>query len=176
MQWPICIIGSCDYCHAPLGVSSFSFSIQNVWEMTTVVYKIACCLCTACPPAIVLKLSIADTISSATVLYIANTLKLFVRGKNTALCVNPPEVGCLIRITLSWWVLNQLDILYDCYTNLLHSWGFEIYTQLWTPTCGGHFDCGPPPVVDTLIRCVSYTIVDPHLWWTLWFSVLHYTR
>ena len=31
------------------------------------VYKIACCLCTACPPAIILRLSIADTISSATV-------------------------------------------------------------------------------------------------------------
>ena len=66
-QWPTCIIGSRDYRHAPLGVSSFSFSIQNVWEMTTVVYKIACHSCTACPPAIVLRLSIADTISSATV-------------------------------------------------------------------------------------------------------------
>ena len=64
-QWPICIIRSRDYCHAPLGVSSFSFSIQNVWEMTTVVYKIACHSCTACPP--VLRLSIADSISSATV-------------------------------------------------------------------------------------------------------------
>ena len=66
-EWPTCIIGSRDYCHAPLGVSSFSFSIQNVWEMTTVVYKIACHSCTACPPAIVLRLSIADTIISATV-------------------------------------------------------------------------------------------------------------
>ena len=62
-----CIIGSHDYCHTPLGVSSFSFCMQNVLEMTTVVCKIACCLCTACPPAIVLRLSIADTISSATV-------------------------------------------------------------------------------------------------------------
>ena len=53
---------SCDYCHAPLGVSSFSFSIQNVWEMTTVVDKIACRSCTACPPPIVLRLFIADTI------------------------------------------------------------------------------------------------------------------
>ena len=35
--------------------------------MTTVVYKIACRLCTACPPASVLRLSIADTISSAIV-------------------------------------------------------------------------------------------------------------
>ena len=66
-QWPICIIGSRDYCHAPLGVSSFSFSVQNVWEMTTVVYKIACRSCTVCPPVIVFRLSIADTISSATV-------------------------------------------------------------------------------------------------------------
>ena len=66
IQWPICIIGSRDYCHAPLGVSSFSFSIQNVWEMTTVVYKIACRSCTACSPVIVLRLSIADTTSSAT--------------------------------------------------------------------------------------------------------------
>ena len=66
-QWPTCIIGSRDYCHAPLGVSSFPFSIQNIWEMTTVVYKIASHSCTACPPAIVLRLSITDTISSATV-------------------------------------------------------------------------------------------------------------
>ena len=36
-------------------------------EMTTVVYKIACCSCTVCPPATVLKLLIADTISCATV-------------------------------------------------------------------------------------------------------------
>ena len=66
-QWPTCIIGSRDYCHASLGVSSFSLSIQNVWEMTTVVYKIACHSCTTCPPAIALRLPIADTISSATV-------------------------------------------------------------------------------------------------------------
>ena len=66
-RWPTCIIGSRDYCHAPLGVSSFLFSIQTVWEMTTMVYNIACHSCTACPPAIVLRLSIADTISSATV-------------------------------------------------------------------------------------------------------------
>ena len=39
----------CDYCDAPLGVSSFLFSVQNVWEMTTVVDEIACCLYTACP-------------------------------------------------------------------------------------------------------------------------------
>ena len=63
-QWLICIIGSRDYCHGPLGVSSYSFSIQNVWEMTTVVYKIACHSCTPYSPATVLKLSIADTISS----------------------------------------------------------------------------------------------------------------
>ena len=45
------------------------FSIQNIWEMTTVVNKMACRLCTAYPPAIILRLSIADhvTISSATV-------------------------------------------------------------------------------------------------------------
>ena len=30
---------SCDYCHAPLGVS---FPIQNVSEMTTMVDRIAC--------------------------------------------------------------------------------------------------------------------------------------
>ena len=65
-QWPTCIIGSRDHCHAPLGVSSFSFSVQNVWKMTTVVYIIACCSCTACLPATILRLSIADTISSAT--------------------------------------------------------------------------------------------------------------
>ena len=67
LQWPICTIGSRDYCHAPLGVSSFSFAIQNVWEMTTVVDKIACRSCTACPPSIVLRLFIADTTSSATI-------------------------------------------------------------------------------------------------------------
>ena len=66
-QWLICIIGSCDYCHAPLGVSSFSFAIWNVLQMTTVVDKIACRSCTACPPLIVLTLFIADTISSATI-------------------------------------------------------------------------------------------------------------
>ena len=96
-----------DYCHAPLGVSSFSslvprplplrearaggardysfsFSIQNVWEMTTLVDKVASRSCTACPPAIVLRLFIADTTISATLQCIANALKLFVRGKNTA--------------------------------------------------------------------------------------------
>ena len=67
MQWPIRTIGSRDYCHAPLGVRSFSFAIQNVWKMTTVVDKIACRMCTACPPSIVLRLFIADTISSATI-------------------------------------------------------------------------------------------------------------
>ena len=36
------MIASRDYCHAPLGVSSFSFSLLNVWEMTTMVDKIAC--------------------------------------------------------------------------------------------------------------------------------------
>ena len=66
-EWPICTIGSCDYCHTLLGGSSFFFAIQNVWEMTTVVDKIACCLCTACPLPIVLRLFIADTISSVTV-------------------------------------------------------------------------------------------------------------
>ena len=40
IQWPTCMIASLDYCHAPLGVSLFSFSIQNVWEMTTMVDKI----------------------------------------------------------------------------------------------------------------------------------------
>ena len=60
-------ITSRDHCHAPLGVSSFSFSIQNVWEMTTVVDKIACRSCTACPPPIVLRLFIADTIGFTTV-------------------------------------------------------------------------------------------------------------
>ena len=62
-QWPICTIGSRDYCHAPLGVS-FLFSVQNVWEMTTMVDKTACRSCTVCLPAIILRLSIADTISS----------------------------------------------------------------------------------------------------------------
>ena len=66
-EWPICTIGSHDYCHTPLGVSLFSFAIQNVWEMTTVVTKIACRLFTACPPPIVLRLFIADTISLATI-------------------------------------------------------------------------------------------------------------
>ena len=66
-EWPICTIGSRDYCHAPLGISSFSFAIQNVWEMTTVVDKIACRSSTACPPPIVLRLFITDTISSATI-------------------------------------------------------------------------------------------------------------
>ena len=61
--WGRDMIASCDYCHAPLGVSSFSFSILNVWEMTTVVDKIACSSCTACPPPIVLRLFIVDTIS-----------------------------------------------------------------------------------------------------------------
>ena len=65
-QWPICTIGSRDYCHALPGVSSLFFAIQNVWEMTTVVDKIACRSCTACPLPIVLRLFIAD-ISSATV-------------------------------------------------------------------------------------------------------------
>ena len=85
-QWPICTIGSRDYCHAPLGVSSFSFSVQNVWEMTTMVYKIACCSCTACPPAIVLRLSIPDTISSATVYsqYVKALRTRQKHGKNTA--------------------------------------------------------------------------------------------
>ena len=32
-----------DYCHATLGVSFFSFFIQNVLEITTMVNKIACC-------------------------------------------------------------------------------------------------------------------------------------
>ena len=66
-EWPTCMIASRDYCHAPLGVSSFSFSIQNVWEMTTVVDKIACRSCTACPPPMVLRLFIADTIGFTTV-------------------------------------------------------------------------------------------------------------
>ena len=66
-KWPTCMIASRDYCHAPLGVSSFSFSIQNVWEMTTVVDKIACRSCTACPPPTVLRLFIADTIGFTTV-------------------------------------------------------------------------------------------------------------
>ena len=42
IQWPTCMIRSCDYCLAPLGISSFSFSIQNVWEISTMVNKIAC--------------------------------------------------------------------------------------------------------------------------------------
>ena len=46
------------------GYSSFSFSIQNVWQMTTLVDKTACRSCAACHPATVLRLSIADTISS----------------------------------------------------------------------------------------------------------------
>ena len=53
-KWLICIIGSHDCCHAPLGVSSFSFAIQNIWG-------------TACPPPIILRLFITDTISSATI-------------------------------------------------------------------------------------------------------------
>ena len=72
-----CIIGSCDYCHVPVGFSSFFVSIESVWEMTTVVDKIAYHSCTVCP---VLKLCNKDTVHSVT----ANTLKLFVRGKNTA--------------------------------------------------------------------------------------------
>ena len=67
LQWPICTIGSRDYCHALLGVSSFFFAIENVWEMTTAVDKIACRSCTTCPLPIVLRLFVADTISSATV-------------------------------------------------------------------------------------------------------------
>ena len=50
----------------PSGVS-FLFAIQNVWETATMVNKIAYHSCTACHPAIVLRLSLADTISSATV-------------------------------------------------------------------------------------------------------------
>ena len=104
-QWPSCIIGSHDYYHAPLGFSSlnvlpmaqwpscikwsrdyyhtlwrfssFSFSIQNVWEKSTMVNKIACHLCTACPPAIVLS-----QILQALPLYIANMLKCFICSKN----------------------------------------------------------------------------------------------
>ena len=56
-----------DYCHALLGVSSFFFAIGNVWEMTTAVDKIACRSCTTCPLPIVLRLFVADTMSSATV-------------------------------------------------------------------------------------------------------------
>ena len=67
LEWPTGMIASRDYCHAPLGVSSFSFSIQNVWEMTTVVDKIACRSCTVCPPPMVLRLFIADTIGFTTV-------------------------------------------------------------------------------------------------------------
>ena len=48
--------------------------VISVREMTSVVDKIACCSCTACPPAIVLRLFIADTMHFATVL--ANLLKL----------------------------------------------------------------------------------------------------
>ena len=66
-EWPICTVGSRDHCYAPLGVSLFSFAIQIVWEMTTVVTKIACRLFTVCPPPIVLRLFIADTISLATI-------------------------------------------------------------------------------------------------------------
>ena len=51
----------------PLGVSSFSFSIQNVWEMTIVVDKIACRSYTVCPPPMVLRLFIVDTIGFTTV-------------------------------------------------------------------------------------------------------------
>ena len=60
-QWPTGTIGSRDYCHAPLGVSSFLFSVLNVWEMITVVNKIAWRSCMSCPQAIILRLSIADT-------------------------------------------------------------------------------------------------------------------
>ena len=56
-QWAIngvnamatCMIASCDYCYAPLGVSSFLFSVVD---------KIACCWCSVCPPPIVLRLYI----------------------------------------------------------------------------------------------------------------------
>ena len=54
-EWPTCMIG-CFLC-----------SIQNVWEMTIMVDKIACHSCTACPPAIILRLFIVDTISFPTV-------------------------------------------------------------------------------------------------------------
>ena len=60
-------IGSRDYCHALLGVSPFFFRHTKLWEMTTVVDKMACSPCRACPLPIVLRSFIADTVSSATV-------------------------------------------------------------------------------------------------------------
>ena len=54
----------------------FSFSIQNVWGMTTMVNKIAACLWTVCPPAIVLKLFIADTTSISSAMVCDECIKI----------------------------------------------------------------------------------------------------
>ena len=59
-------LGSRDYYHAPWGQLLLILHTKCM-EMTTLGDKIACCSCTACPPAIVLRLFIADTIISATV-------------------------------------------------------------------------------------------------------------
>ena len=44
-EWLTCTIELWGYFHAPLGVTAFLFSVQNVWEMTTVGDKIACHPC-----------------------------------------------------------------------------------------------------------------------------------
>ena len=39
----------------------FSFTVQNIWKMATIIDKIAYHLCTVCLPAIVLRLPLTDT-------------------------------------------------------------------------------------------------------------------
>ena len=100
-------IGSRGYCHALLGVSSFFFAIQNVWEMTTVVDKIACRSCTACPLPIVLRLFIADTISSATVC--SQYVKILcTRQKRKFYCHNYGTTARPTKNRLTQLVLRQL--------------------------------------------------------------------
>ena len=65
-EWPTGMIASRDYCTLLWG-SARSRSHTKCMGMTTVVDKIACRSCTACPPPIVLTLFIADTIGFTTV-------------------------------------------------------------------------------------------------------------
>ena len=76
--------------------------------MTTVVYKIACRSCTACPPAIVLRLSIPDTISSATVY--SQYVKAFrTRQKHGKFyCQDCETAARPNKNRLTWLVLRQL--------------------------------------------------------------------
>ena len=91
-----------DYCHAPLGVSSFSFSMQNVLEMTTNVDKIACCQSTLCPEAFVLRRFIVNTIIFATVYgYCVKVLRT--RHKYDKFCC-----GTLAKPTINRFLLQQL--------------------------------------------------------------------